>query len=44
LQTADAQLLPEYERAVDAVEQRWQELLRNEMKYRSSSQKSAAIA
>jgi anaerobic magnesium-protoporphyrin IX monomethyl ester cyclase len=44
LQSADAKLLPEYERAVDAVEQRWQELFRNELKYRSSSQKSAATA
>ena len=44
LQTADAQRLPEYERAAHAVEQRWQELLRNELKYRSSSQKPAAIA
>jgi anaerobic magnesium-protoporphyrin IX monomethyl ester cyclase len=44
LQTADAPLLPEHERAADAIEQRWQELLRNESKYRSSSQKSAAIA
>jgi anaerobic magnesium-protoporphyrin IX monomethyl ester cyclase len=44
LQTADAPLLPEHERAADAIEQRWQELLRNELKYRSSSQKSAAIA
>jgi anaerobic magnesium-protoporphyrin IX monomethyl ester cyclase len=38
LQTADAPLLPEHERAADAVEQRWQELLRNESKYRSSSE------
>jgi anaerobic magnesium-protoporphyrin IX monomethyl ester cyclase len=44
LQTADAPLLPEHERAADAIEQRWQELLRNEMKYRSSNQKSAAMA
>jgi anaerobic magnesium-protoporphyrin IX monomethyl ester cyclase len=44
LQTADATRLPEHERAADAIEQRWQELLRNELKYRSSSQKSAAIA
>ena len=44
LQTADAPLLPEHERAADAIEQRWQELLRNELKYRSSSQRSAAIA
>jgi anaerobic magnesium-protoporphyrin IX monomethyl ester cyclase len=44
LQTAEAPLLPEYERATDAIDQRWQELLRNEFKYRSSSQKSAAIA
>jgi anaerobic magnesium-protoporphyrin IX monomethyl ester cyclase len=44
LQSADAQRLPEYERAVDAVERRWQELLRNELKYRSSSQQSAATA
>ena len=44
LQTADAPLLPEHERAADAIEKRWQELLRNELKYRSSSQKSAAMA
>ena len=44
LQTADALLLPEHERAADAIERRWQELLRNELKYRSSSQKSAAMA
>jgi anaerobic magnesium-protoporphyrin IX monomethyl ester cyclase len=44
LQTAEAPLLPEHERAADAIEQRWQELSRNELKYRSSSQKSAATA
>lgn len=44
LQSADATRLPEHERAAAAIEQRWQELLRNELKYRSSSQKSAAIA
>jgi anaerobic magnesium-protoporphyrin IX monomethyl ester cyclase len=44
LQTSEARLLPEHERAADAIEQRWQELLRNESKYRSSSQDSAAIA
>jgi radical SAM superfamily enzyme YgiQ (UPF0313 family) len=44
LQTADAPLLPEHERAADAIEKRWQELLRNELKYRSSAQKSAAMA
>jgi anaerobic magnesium-protoporphyrin IX monomethyl ester cyclase len=44
LQTADARLLPEHDRAADAIEKRWQELLRNELKYRSSSQKSAAMA
>jgi anaerobic magnesium-protoporphyrin IX monomethyl ester cyclase len=44
LQTAEIPLLPEHERAADAIEQRWQELLRNELKYRSSSQKSAAMA
>jgi anaerobic magnesium-protoporphyrin IX monomethyl ester cyclase len=38
LQNADAPLLPEHERAADAIEQRWQELLRNESKYRSSSE------
>jgi anaerobic magnesium-protoporphyrin IX monomethyl ester cyclase len=42
LQTAEAPLLPEHERAADAIEQRWQELLRNELKYRSSSEYSAA--
>jgi radical SAM superfamily enzyme YgiQ (UPF0313 family) len=44
LQTADLPLLPEHERAADAIERRWQELLRNEVKYRSSIQKSAALA
>jgi anaerobic magnesium-protoporphyrin IX monomethyl ester cyclase len=44
LQTADKPLLPEHERATDAIEQRWQELLRNELKYRSSSQVPAAMA
>jgi anaerobic magnesium-protoporphyrin IX monomethyl ester cyclase len=44
LQTADIPLLPEHERAADAIDQRWQELSRNELKYRSSGQKSAAIA
>jgi anaerobic magnesium-protoporphyrin IX monomethyl ester cyclase len=44
LQTADAPLLPEHEKAADAIEQRWQELLRNESKYRSSSERSAASA
>jgi anaerobic magnesium-protoporphyrin IX monomethyl ester cyclase len=36
LQTADAPLPPEHERAADAIQRRWQELLRNELKYRSS--------
>jgi len=44
LQTADVPLPPEHERATDAIERRWQELLRNELKYRSSDQKSASIA
>jgi anaerobic magnesium-protoporphyrin IX monomethyl ester cyclase len=44
LQTAQLPLPLEHERATDAIEKRWQELLRNELKYRSSSQKSAAIA
>jgi anaerobic magnesium-protoporphyrin IX monomethyl ester cyclase len=44
LQTADASLPPEHKRAADAMEQRWQELLRDEFKYRSSSQMSAATA
>ena len=44
LQTADSPLPPEHERATDAIERRWQELLRNELKYRSSYQKSASIA
>jgi anaerobic magnesium-protoporphyrin IX monomethyl ester cyclase len=42
LQTADEPLLPEHERATDAIEQRWQELLRNELKYRSISERSVA--
>jgi anaerobic magnesium-protoporphyrin IX monomethyl ester cyclase len=44
LQTADEPLPPELEKATDAIEQRWQELLRNELKYRTSGQKSAATA
>jgi anaerobic magnesium-protoporphyrin IX monomethyl ester cyclase len=44
LQTADLPLLPEHERAADAIERRWQELLSNELKYRSSSRKTAATA
>ena len=44
LQTADAPLLPEHERAADAIGRRWQELLRNELKYRSSSSYSAVSA
>jgi anaerobic magnesium-protoporphyrin IX monomethyl ester cyclase len=44
LQTADAPHLPEHERAADAIAQRWQELTRNELKYRSTVQNSAAIA
>ncbi len=44
LQTADVPLLPEHERATDAIEHRWQELSKNELKYRSPSQKSAATA
>jgi anaerobic magnesium-protoporphyrin IX monomethyl ester cyclase len=35
LQSAEAPLLPEHERAADAIGHRWQELLRNELKYRS---------
>jgi anaerobic magnesium-protoporphyrin IX monomethyl ester cyclase len=42
LQTAEARLLPEHERAADAVEKRWRELSRNELKYRSSSDMPAA--
>ena len=44
LQTAEAPLLPEHERAADAIGHRWQELMRNEFKYRSSSEQSAATA
>jgi anaerobic magnesium-protoporphyrin IX monomethyl ester cyclase len=44
LQTARLPLPLEHERATDAIEKRWQELLRNELKYRSSGQASAAIA
>jgi anaerobic magnesium-protoporphyrin IX monomethyl ester cyclase len=43
LQTAQLPLPLEHERATDAIEKRWQELLRNELRYRSSSQTSAAI-
>jgi len=42
LQTADSPLPPEHERATDAIERRSQELLRNELKYRSSEQKPIA--
>jgi anaerobic magnesium-protoporphyrin IX monomethyl ester cyclase len=41
MQTAEAPLLPEHERAVGAIEHRWQELATNELRYRSSSQLSA---
>jgi anaerobic magnesium-protoporphyrin IX monomethyl ester cyclase len=44
LQTAEAPLLPEHERAADAIGHRWEELMRNELKYRSSSERSAATA
>lgn len=44
LQTTDMPLPPEHERAIDAIERRWQELFINELKYRSSDQKSAASA
>jgi anaerobic magnesium-protoporphyrin IX monomethyl ester cyclase len=44
LQTAEPPLLPEHERATDAIEQRWQELSINQLQYRSSSQQSAATA
>jgi anaerobic magnesium-protoporphyrin IX monomethyl ester cyclase len=44
LQTAHATHSIERKRAADAIEQRWQELLGNEFKYRAASQQSAAIA
>jgi anaerobic magnesium-protoporphyrin IX monomethyl ester cyclase len=44
LQTAEVPRLAEHERAVDAIEHRWQELMRNELKYRSSSERSSASA
>jgi anaerobic magnesium-protoporphyrin IX monomethyl ester cyclase len=44
LQTADVPLPPERDRAVDAIEHRWQELLTNELKYRSPGTLSAATA
>jgi anaerobic magnesium-protoporphyrin IX monomethyl ester cyclase len=44
LQTAEAPFLPEHERAADAIEQRWQELMRNELKYRSSIETFAGTA
>jgi anaerobic magnesium-protoporphyrin IX monomethyl ester cyclase len=44
LQTADMPLPPEQDRAVDAIEHRWQELLTNELKYRSSDQVAAVTA
>jgi len=44
LQTADAPLPSNHEGGADTIEQRWQELSRNEAKYRSSSQESAATA
>jgi len=44
LQTAEAPLLPEHERAADAIGHRWEELLRNESKYRSSVECYAGTA
>jgi anaerobic magnesium-protoporphyrin IX monomethyl ester cyclase len=44
LQTATLPLPLEHERASDAIENRWQELLRNELKYRATSLTSAALA
>jgi anaerobic magnesium-protoporphyrin IX monomethyl ester cyclase len=44
LQATDAPLFPEHKRGADAIEKRWQELLRNELQYRSSGQESAATA
>jgi anaerobic magnesium-protoporphyrin IX monomethyl ester cyclase len=44
LQTAEAPLLPEHERAADAIEHRWQELLRNELRYRSPAECYAGTA
>jgi anaerobic magnesium-protoporphyrin IX monomethyl ester cyclase len=44
LQTAKLPLPLEHERASDAIENRWQELLRNELKYRSTSLTTAALA
>jgi anaerobic magnesium-protoporphyrin IX monomethyl ester cyclase len=44
LQTADAPLPLEHQRAADAIEHRWHELLRNEPKYRSADERSAASA
>jgi anaerobic magnesium-protoporphyrin IX monomethyl ester cyclase len=44
LQTAEAPLLPEHERAADAIGHRWQELLRNELRYRSSVERYAGTA
>jgi anaerobic magnesium-protoporphyrin IX monomethyl ester cyclase len=44
LQTARLPLPLEHDRAVDAIENRWQELLRNELKYRAAGELSAATA
>jgi len=44
LQTAAAAGAHEHEKAADAIEQRWQELLDDEVNYRSLSQRSAARA
>ncbi len=44
MQTADTPRLPEHERAADAIEHRWQELMRNELKYRSANERSAVSA
>jgi anaerobic magnesium-protoporphyrin IX monomethyl ester cyclase len=44
LQTAELPLPREHERATDAIDKRWQELLCNEQKYRSANQTSAAFA
>jgi anaerobic magnesium-protoporphyrin IX monomethyl ester cyclase len=44
LQTAAPSASLEHRRAAEAIERRWQELLADELKYRSSSERSAASA
>jgi hypothetical protein len=44
LQTAASPAALEHRRSAQAIERRWQELLADELKYRSSNERSAASA